>query len=79
MMKMKKMQVSILRGWSPQGVASRRAAPKKALVPVDCFRSTRHVVASHVVKVSSGVRCQRFFLPPLRKNAFSHNDHLHLP
>ena len=55
MMKMKKMQVSILRGWSPQGVASRRAAPKKALVPVDCFRSTRHVVASHVVKVSSGV------------------------
>ena len=47
MMKMKKMQVSILRGWSPQGVASRRAAPKKALVPMHA--------RSSVVKVSSGV------------------------
>ena len=35
------------RGWSPQGVASRRAAPKKALVPMHA--------RSSVVKVSSGV------------------------
>ena len=36
------------RGWSPQGVASRRAAPKKALVPMHA--------RSSVVKVSSGVQ-----------------------
>ena len=47
---MMKMQVSILRGWPPQGVASRRAAPKKALVPM-------HARSSVVKVCDEGPHC----------------------